>query len=116
MKVYISEEDHEVMNRLQGFDISSYEDADKVLIVPGGLSTFYDLFRGLRDQKDICLYNRDYYFTALLNQLFDLYENKKEDRAPSDYMDIESDLEEIVRIFEEDENDKVNDGETGKLL
>jgi hypothetical protein len=116
MKVYVSESDDIEKNLLNDFDIVPYEEAEDILILPGGLGCLYDLFRSIHDKKNIYLYNKDFFFTSIISSLYELFEKKIEDRVPEEYMNIESDFSEILRLLEEKKNGKINDGKTSKLL
>ena len=81
--------------------VQTIEEADTVLILPGGLGTYCDLLFGIQQHKIIFLYNRDFYFTPIINLLFNLYQEGVEKLKPSDYLTIESDFFEIQKKLEE---------------
>lgn len=117
MKLYISEEKFNEIDKLSKFEIvPNYEDADSIVIVPGGLSSLSDMFNSIIDKKDVYVYNKDLFYSKIFDVLYNLYTSGVEKKAPSDYMKIESDLDRIVERLEEKEHGKNNDGESGKLL
>ncbi len=117
MKLYISESDDKIPEITEKFDVTSkMEMCDQVLILPGWLGAFHDLFQAIDQRIDTIIYNKDMYYTSLIKNLYEAYEKGNIDGAPSFYVDIESDLDEIIRKLEEKENGKVNDGKTSKLL
>lgn len=116
MKIYLSD-NLEEKERFNGFElVNNYYDADDIVIVPGGLSSLNDLVQGVRDGKDVYLYNKDLFYSPLIEQLYRSYERGIEPEAPSEYMNIESDLEKIIEKLEEKKNGKINNGESSKLL
>lgn len=85
-------------------NISITDNIDKsqcILILPGGLGTYYDLFKGIKDNKKIYLYNKDFFYTPIIKNLYDLYVEGIIEKAPSLYINIESDLDEIIKKLEE---------------
>jgi predicted Rossmann-fold nucleotide-binding protein len=83
-------------------DITNNIDESKyILILPGGLGTYYDLFKGIKDNKIIYLYNKDYFYTPIIKNLYDLYINGVIDKVPSEYINIESNILDIVKKLEE---------------
>lgn len=117
MSVYVNESDMDVSEIDQRFGIvSQMEDSDEVLILPGGLGAFYDIFRAIEMKKDVLIYNRDMFFTSMLRNLYQSYESGYIKETPSEYVIIESEFKDILRKLEELENGKINDGKNGKLL
>ena len=72
-----------------------------IVILPGGLDCFYDLFRAIQEKKTVFLYNKDFYYTSLIQNLFELYQKGILKEAPSEYIHIESDIEELKKKLEE---------------
>lgn len=117
MNLYMSESDEKYPEIIEKFHVvSEMKQSDQVLILPGGLGSFYDLFRAIDEKRDVIIYNRDVYFTSVIKNLYDAHEKGNIDEVPAYYADIESELEEIIRMLEEKENGKINDGKTSKLL
>jgi len=117
MKLYMSECDEKYPEIIERFHVvPEMEQSDQVLILPGGLGAFYDLFRAIDEERDVIIYNRDMYFTSVIKNLYDAYKKGNIEEVPAYYADIECELEEIIRILEERENGKINDGKTSKLL
>ena len=116
MKVYVSESDDFSNDLLGDIEVGSYDEVEDVLILPGGLGCIYDLLRAIHDEKNIYLYNKDFYYTSFIKALYELHERKVEERVPSDYMVIESDFLEIKKKLEEKKNEEFNNGEASKLL
>ncbi len=77
------------------------ENSSIVLILPGGLDVYYNLFLAIKKEKEIYLYNKDFFYTPLIKNLYDLYLKGVIDKAPSEYMNIESELENIINKIEE---------------
>lgn len=116
--LYISEYDgSEVLKELDEFTLlKDMEDADKVLILPGGLGSYYDLFRAIKLEKTIYLYNKEFFYTPIIKILYEMYMKGNINKAPSEYINIESNILDIVDKIRRDENGKVNNGKNGKLL
>ena len=117
MKLYVSDGDELHLDELRKFSIvPEMEESSDVLILPGGLGAFYDMFRAIQMKKDVIVYNKDMYFTSVIKNMYEAHQKGKVEEAPSFYIDIESDFLEIIRKLEEKENGKTNDGKTSKLL
>ena len=102
MKLFISGYISNCPEKLNTFDlVSNINEATDVLILPGGLGTFSDLFKSINDGKKVIIYNKDLFYTPIINKLFNLYEEGIEIRRPFEYMEIESELDEILRKLEE---------------
>ena len=83
-----------------------YSNSDKVLILPGGLGTYAEIFSAIEEMrignnKKIILYNCNYFYTPMIKELYHLYEEGFIDMVPSDYMIIESDKNKIIELIEE---------------
>ena len=83
-----------------------FSNSDKVLILPGGLGTYAEMFSAIEEmrignKKKIILYNCDYFYTPIIKELYHLYEEGFIDMVPSDYMTIESDKNKIIELIEE---------------
>jgi len=117
MKLYISDSDEKVPEVEEKFDIvPEMDECDQVLILPGGLGAFHALFQAIDQRIDTIIYNKDMYYASVIKNLYEAYQKGKIQQAPFDYLDIESDLDEIIRKLEEKENGKTNNGKTSKLL
>lgn len=102
MRVYINSNEKNLSLKLKNSIITdNIEKADVVLILPGGLGTYYDLFKAIKEEKKIFLYNKDFFYTPLIKNLYDLYLKGIIDKAPSEYINIESELDKITRKIEE---------------
>lgn len=62
---------------------------------------YYNLFLAIKKEKEIYLYNKDFFYTPLIKNLYDLYLKGVIDKAPSEYMNIESELENIINKIKE---------------
>ncbi len=113
MKLYISGDNPE---EFQYETVKNIKDSELVLILPGGLGTFADLFTAIKLKKRTILYNQDMYYVSVIKNLYSAYTEGRIEGAPSDYLEIESDKKEIIRKLEEEKNDKINNGKTSKLL
>ena len=81
--------------------------SDVLLFLPGGLGTLAELFssieeRQIKNVKKIILYNYNFFFTPIIEELYSLYKEGFIDVAPSSYMIIESDQEKIIEILKEE--------------
>ena len=111
MKIYCSDSDVEEQTKLSGYEFASYHDAEDIIILPGGLGCLYDMIRGIQDpSKTVYLFNKDLFFTHVLEALYKMYEGGYEKKTPADYMIIESDFSEILKKLEEKKNGKTNNG------
>lgn len=117
MNLYISESDQKYPEITEKFHVvPDMEESDQVLILPGGLGSFYDLFRAINEERNVIIYNRDMYYTYLIKNLYNVHLEGNIDEVPAHYVEIESELDKIIRILEEKENGKINNGKTSKLL
>ena len=102
MKLYVSGVDEEFMELLKYFSIvENVENSDQVLILPGGLGTFADLFLAIRLKKDVIVYNKDMFYTSMIKNLYEAHEKDYIEGAPSTYIHIESEIKEILKKLEE---------------
>lgn len=117
MKIYISEEKFDEISKLKDFNIvTNYIDSDSVIIVPGGLSSLNAMLQGVIDEKDVYVYNKNLCYASIIEQLYQLYEKGIESKSPSEYLNIEKDIDKIVEKLEEKKNGKNDYGENSKLL
>ncbi len=84
-----------------------YENSDVLLFLPGGLGTLAELFssieeRRINNTKKIIVYNCNYFFTPIVEELYNLYESGFIDEPPGSYIIIESDKEKIIDILKEE--------------
>lgn len=83
-----------------------YESSDAVLLLPGGLGTYTELFcmleehRTMMDDKKIILFNDGFFYTPLIEELYHLYENHFSSKNIGELIDIESDPDEIIKKLE----------------
>ena len=102
MKLFVSGYISNGLDKFNSYDlVNNINDATTVLILPGGLGTIHDLFYSITNDKDIILYNKDFFYTSIIKKLFELYEEGIEIRRPAEYMIIESELDEIIKKLEE---------------
>ena len=102
MKLFISGYISDCPEKFNTFELANnINEATDVLILPGGLGTFSDLFKSVNDGKRVIIYNKDFFYTPVIKKLFELYEEGIEIRRPSEYMEIESELEVILSKLEE---------------
>ena len=83
-----------------------FSNSDMVLILPGGLGTYAEVFSAIEEMrigngKKIILYNCNYFYTPLIKELYHLYEEGFIDMVPSEYMIIESDKNKIIEMIKE---------------
>ena len=120
MKLYVSEFER----NLDQFDVllkdkeivKNIEESTDVLVVPGGMGAFSDIFKAKELEKNLYIYNKDMYYSDLINNLYKGHIEGYIDDAPSAYMHIESDINNIIKDMEEKENGKTDNGEISKLL
>ncbi len=117
MKLYLSETDEQFEEITSRFaTVSHMEESDQVLILPGGLGSLTDLLQALDESREIMVYNRDNYYSSILKRIYHSYQESKKDDTSFLSMDIEKDLNEIIRKLEEKENGKINNGKNSQLL
>ena len=83
-----------------------FSNSDMVLILPGGLGTYAEIFSAIEESrignmKKIILYNCNYFYTPMIKHLYHMYEEGFIDFPPSHYMIIESDKEKIIELIKE---------------
>lgn len=103
---YCHQEEMIVDTMIKRFD-AVYNCSDVFLFLPGGIDTYAEIFSVIgeeikRSGKKIILYNDNYFYTPMIQELYQLYQRGFVDMVPSDYMVIESDFEEIVKMIEEE--------------
>ncbi len=86
-----------------------FKNSDVLLFLPGGLGTLAELFsaideRTIANGKKIILFNSYYHYTPLLNMLYKMHEAGFITEVPADYMTIESDKNEIIKIIKKELN------------
>ena len=83
-----------------------YQKSDVILLLPGGLGTYTELFcmleehRTILDDKTIILFNDGFFYTPLIEELYHLYENHFSSKNVGELIDIESDPDEVVKKLE----------------
>ena len=84
-----------------------YENSDCILFLPGGIGTYSELFSAIEENKNnshpkkIILYNYDYFYTPIINELYHLYQEGFIDEVAASYMIIESREDKIIELIEE---------------
>lgn len=105
MQLYVTNSnkiDEDILSLLDKYNIcEDIKIADFVLILPGGLGTFNDLFNAINMNKKVIIYNKDLYYSSLFKNLFQGYEKGYIDVAPAEYLSIESEFENIIKILED---------------
>ena len=115
MELYISEGDYHEERVTDKFrTVENYEDCDTVLILPGGLGCVNDLLNSITDMKKTYVYNKELYYSSFLKNLHESHLRQRMDDM-KDSLIVEEDIEKIINKMEE-ENGKVNNGKTSKLL
>lgn len=85
-----------------------YEMSDLFLFLPGGIETYGMIFTFIEENmnqskpKKIILYNRDYFFTPMIKELYHLYQEGLIKKAPSEYIIIESENNKIIEMIKEE--------------
>ncbi len=86
-----------------------HELADIALFLPGGFGTLEELFSFLmekdemKDDKLIILYNKDFFFTPLIEYLYKLEQDQLIRNKLSNYVFISNDIDEIINKIKEKE-------------
>ena len=84
-----------------------YKHSDVLLFLPGGVGSLAELFSAIEEvkydekKKTIILYNDNYFYTPIIKKLYELYKDGFIEGVPSDYMIIESDYNEIIKLIKE---------------
>lgn len=83
-----------------------FSNSDKVLILPGGLGTYAEIFSAIEEMrigngKKIILYNCNNFYTNLVNELNRLYDEGFVDMRPSEYIIVETDKNKIIDMIKE---------------
>ena len=85
-----------------------YDISDVILFIPGGFGTLSEFFsfvienEEMKQDKLIIIYNKDYFYTPLLEYLFKLRKEMFIRHDLSEYFFISSDIEEIVNKIKEE--------------
>lgn len=85
-----------------------YQNSDILLFLPGGIGTLSEILSAIEEQriqnqkKKIILYNTGYFYTPLLEELYRLYKLGFIEEHPTDYITIESQKEEIIKLIKEE--------------
>ena len=83
-----------------------YNDASKVLILPGGTGSLAELFSMLEDNrtiestKEIIVYNQDEYYSDLIKFITRLIEDKFNDYSILNYIKIFNEKEDLIKYLE----------------
>lgn len=86
-----------------------YQKSDILLFLPGGLGTYSEIFSSLtelsekNDDKTIILYNKDFFFTPIIKELYFLYKKGFISKNISDYCKIESDIHQVLEMIKKEE-------------
>ena len=85
-----------------------YKVSDIFLILPGGLGTLTELFNAIEENrtnnhnKKIIIYNKNYFYTPIIQGLYKMYENKYIDEPLTNYFVIESDEDKIIELIKKE--------------
>ena len=98
----------EVIIKKSTFDRTKeiYNKSDILLILPGGIGTLAELFsiieqmRTYDNDKILILYNKDFYYKDLIEEIYRMYQEKLIEYPPSEYMLISNDIDEIMTVVE----------------
>ena len=90
------------MTRLEAI----YEKSDILLFLPGGLGTYSELFSCLEEMKSnpgkqIILYNVDFFFSPMLEEMYRLYQQGFLDKNLGGVILISNDQNEIIQKIKE---------------
>ena len=98
----------EVIIKKSTFDRTKeiYNKSDILLILPGGIGTLAELFsiieqmRTYDNDKILILYNKDFYYKDLIEEIYKMYQEKLIEYPNSEYMLISNDIDEIMTVVE----------------
>ena len=111
MKVYISEGNFDEKSKLGKFElVNSYDEANNIVIVPGGLSSIVDMAQGIMDGKEVYVYNKDLFYAPVIEQIYKITQN--DNISVFELFTIECNLDDLIGKMEEKENGKTNNGKT----
>ena len=85
-----------------------YNKSDIMLFLPGGIGTYTELFSSIEehrtkeDNKLLILYNDDFFYTPIIKELYWLYEKKFVKKSIGEYVNIESRMEDIIKLIEKE--------------
>ena len=85
-----------------------YNKSDIMLFLPGGIGTYAELIPSINekiekdDNKLLILYNYDFFYTPIINELYSLYENKFIGSNIGEYIKIESKKDEIIELIKKE--------------
>ena len=87
--------------------VKTSTERDLLLFLPGGIGTLSELFSSIEERKNgvkkkIIIYNYKFFFTPILEELYNLYREGFIDEPPAEYMIIESDKEKILSMIKEE--------------
>ena len=93
MKIYVSEPSE----HLEEFQVvDEISEADAVVIMPGGLSSLKDMLDAIIKDIPTYLFNDNHYYDQIISQLYNMTQKGVEKRAPFEYMQIESEFQNII--------------------
>lgn len=87
-----------------------YKKSDIFLFLPGGIGTLAELFNAMEENrtndidKKIILYNKDFFYTPIIKELYNMYKEKFIDLELSKYIIIESNLDNVIKLIKEEIN------------
>lgn len=88
-----------------------YEKSDVLLFLPGGLGTYSELFSCLEEMKSnpgkkIIVYNVDFFFSPMLEEMYNLYCQGFLEKNLGEYILISNSKEEIIEKLKESEKNE----------
>jgi len=83
-----------------------YEKSDVLLFLPGGVGTYSELFSCLEESKSnpgkkIILYNVDFFFSPMLEEMYKLYQQGFLEKSLGEYILISNSQDEIIEKIKE---------------
>lgn len=85
-----------------------YKISDILLFLPGGLGTYSEILSSLtetaekKDNKMIILYNKDFFFTSIIQELHVLYKKGFISKNINEYCEIESEIDSILELIKKE--------------
>ena len=118
MKVYLSEDNEKVKDKLLDFDLcEQIEESDSVFIVPnGGMESFLCLLKGLDLGKTTYVCNENYCYKKLVDRLNEMITKGTISIKNDQSMVVENSIDSLIERMEEKKNEQLNDGKISQLL
>ena len=88
-----------------------YKKSNIFLFLPGGIGTLAEIFNAIEEnrtndnnKKKIILYNKDFFYTPIIKELYNMYKENFIKEELSNYIVIESDIDKVIELIEKETN------------